>query len=123
MRVVGDQIVLPPKSFWRKGHGFDPMPCAEAAQWIDSYNAWAEVWNKHERSLDLQLSPPWPEAEYVWIAGTRNTMGFIPRTGRQRRMGVIHFTRWSPFAGGWSFCRAPASAEKITWAGWKGSGT
>ena len=30
--------------------------------WLDSFNAWVELWNKHESCRDLPCNPEWPEA-------------------------------------------------------------
>jgi hypothetical protein len=68
---------------------FQPMTVADARRWIASYNAWVEVWNKHELSHDLPLSPEWAEAASVGHFGPlpRSCLMFHPRGGTQS--GVI----------------------------------
>jgi len=98
---------------WR----FSPMSWAEVEHWIDSYNSWAEIWNIHERSSDLPLSPPWPGAEFgPTFRLPLSALVFRPRG--DARIGAIRVVGWREFFGGWSYCRTPADVGSVAWAGW-----
>ena len=114
-RMDDAQIALPPPyPKWK----FRPMRRREAEAWLERYNAWVDVWNRHETDLALPLSPDWPEAVSVFAPGLpESALVFRPRDG-QAGLGVIRLKNWRPYAPGWSFCRMPASAERIVWAGW-----
>src|SRR5262245_30634952 len=116
--MVDDDIFLPlpPASFRRKRDGFRPMTEAEAVRWIASYNAWVTIWNKHEGSRDLPLSPPWPEADLVVFLSSLAVLAFAPKDGPYR-LGMMRLRRWKHYEPGWSICRQTADAERVVWAG------
>jgi hypothetical protein len=98
----------------------EPMTMADAKRWIDTYDAWVEVWNRHERSRDLPPAPEWPEA-HVGASGIggipASVLVFRPRAGD--RVGLIRLRKWRPYRRGWSYCRNEADAANIIWAGWE----
>jgi hypothetical protein len=108
-------LPLPPKSQWGHGRSYVPMTRAEAEYWIASHNAWVEVWNRHERSHDLPLSPDWPEATTIGPI-PKSVLAFTPRG--QSRTGYIRMRSYQCWEEGWSYCRRPANAANIIWAGW-----
>jgi hypothetical protein len=61
------------------------MTMADAERWIASYNSWVEIWNRHERSRDLPLSPEWLEADYLMSRRACLT----PRSLAQARIEVV----------------------------------
>lgn len=104
---------LPPP---RNKRRFEPMLMADVEHWVSSYNAWVDVWNKRERSRDLELSPAWPDAMFIGGDVPRSALLFEVRaTGRQ---AMMRFRGYWHFEGGWSFCRCPASVGNLIWAGW-----
>jgi hypothetical protein len=97
-----------------------PMSLDDAKRWIDSYNRWVEVWNKHETSKDLPLSPEWPEADKVASgmgAIPASVLAFHPKNGIT--IGLIRLRKWRSYHNGWSLCRNQADATNIIWAGWQ----
>jgi hypothetical protein len=95
------------------------MSRSDAEYWLASYNAWAELWNRHERDRSLPLSPDWAEAENIGVIGCslpRSALVF--RVRATQRMGAIRVRGWSPFFPSWSFCRNAADPACIVWAGW-----
>lgn len=97
-----------------------PMSLGEAGRWIDSYNRWVEVWNKHEASKDLPLNPEWPEAAKVANIGyiPTSVLAFIPKTGAglSGPHGFIRIKGWKWLSNGF---RNHADASQIVWAGWR----
>ncbi|MDE2067151.1 MAG: hypothetical protein KGK01_00085 [Bradyrhizobium sp.] len=101
------------------------MSLDDVTFWIDSYNRWVEVWNRHETSKDLPLNPEWPEADKVANIGyiPTSVLAFIPK-GAPRLSGPLGFIRikgWKSYYDGWSLCRNQADASNIIWAGWRRS--
>jgi hypothetical protein len=113
-------LPLPSKYFSAKLHpgpAFTPMSRREAEFWLASYNAWIAVWNRHERSKNLPLSPPWPEA-VIGDSPSRGVVVFMPHDCRGK-VGHVMLPGYWNFEKGWSFCRVPADPSKIRWAGWR----
>ena len=83
-----------------------PMTMEDVEFWIDSYNRWVELWNKHETSKDLPLSPEWPEA-YNVASGIgdipKSALAFVPGRKIGGKMGIIRLGKWQAFHRGWSF--------------------
>lgn len=104
----------PPPSVAKKLRA-EPMTVREADYWIGSYNAWVALWNKHERSTDLPLSPEWDEAVYCYKPYVLTFE--IRKTGRVAFFKPIR--QWSPWGEGWSFCREPIVKDQIVWAAWQ----
>jgi hypothetical protein len=104
----------------------EPMTVADAKHWIASYNAWVEVWNRHERDRDLPLSPEWSDAYLLGGAIPASVLAFKPRTGQSHEhlllngWGFIRLRKWRPFHRGWSYCRTQADPANIVWACWPG---
>jgi hypothetical protein len=109
-----------PKSFRGRKFNNEPMSLAEATYWIDSYNAWVEVWNRHETSRDLPLNPEWPKASSVAIFNCNSVLAFVPRN--ERRTGFIRLAKWQPYHKGFlNCCRNRADPANIIWAAWRHS--
>ena len=100
-----------------------PMGLDDARHWIDSYNRWVEVWNKHETSKNLPLNPEWPEADKVANIGyiPTSVLAFIPKSGAglSGPLGFIRIMGWKWYYRGSSLLRNHADASKIVWAGWR----
>jgi hypothetical protein len=100
------------------------MSLDEVELWIDRYNRWVELWNKHETSKDLPLNPGWPEADKV-ASGIgsipKSVFAFVPKSGVRLSgpLGVIRIKGWESYHKGWSMCRNPVDPGKIIWAGWR----
>lgn len=107
----GEFLPLPPDYIIREyGRPARPMKVNEARHWAESFNRWVEKWNRHECDVNLPLSPDWDEATDVHIFGPKSAIGFeVPGLG----LGIMRIAGYSPFHGGWSFCRNPVDAERI----------
>jgi hypothetical protein len=111
---------MPPKSFKRSGLcTIHPMSLSDAEYWVASYDKWVDLWNKHERSRDLPLSPDWPEADTTAAAMFgRGVLMFSPRTCVWPGEKAVIKADFSIYHKGWSFCRNHLPIERIKWAGW-----
>jgi hypothetical protein len=100
-----------------------PMSLDDVTLWIDRYNRWVEVWNRHETSKNLPLNPEWPEADKIANIGyvPRSVLAFAPKgvTRLSGPLGFIRLKKWQPYHKGWSLCRNPADGSNIIWAGWR----
>ena len=110
-------LPLPPH---RPGWGqFVPMTEDEAIYWVNSYNAWVEVWNRHERDRNLPLNPEWPEAASIVIFSPRDAISFTDRwTGLTAIMRIKGFETYHK---GFMNCLRHTidDTSKIVWAGWQ----
>jgi hypothetical protein len=114
-------ITSPSASNRRGGSVVTAMSPGALAAWLDSYDAWVALWNEHEQSKSLPLSPEWGDATVVPNTGAPMVeLRFIPRpwVGFDCHHGVIRMNPrgWKPYAEGWSFCRTPAPRPVV--GGW-----
>ncbi len=98
-----------------------PMTPDEVQKWVASYNDWAALWNRHETSADLPLSPEWVAAHWEYTplfssALPNSCLVFV--TNSDHRVGAVRVAGWQPYHDGWSHCRHPVAVKKVVWAGW-----
>jgi hypothetical protein len=97
------------------------MTPAEVEEWVASYNDWVALWNRHETSADLPLSPKWKAADWEYgplfsSALPESCLVFV--TNDDHRVGAIRVVGWQPHYANGSFCRNPVTLDRVTWAGW-----
>ncbi len=114
MMTKEEMAPLPPAYSKRR---FRPMAWRDVQFWLERYNAFVEVWNRHEMDRSLPLAARWAEADMIFDPGLpASALTFRPHG---QEAVAIRLRRWQRFAPGWSFCRVPAPLERVIWAAWE----
>ncbi|GLQ11451.1 hypothetical protein GCM10007913_33830 [Devosia yakushimensis] len=101
---------------------FAPTPARLSRRWtrvdwvdltqlLASYNAWVRLWNVHETSIDLPLSPEWWDGKIPASVGS--ILELVLNDGR---IVEVKLRGWFHFYDGMSFCRNEARVTDVMWA-------
>ena len=93
------------------------MARADIERVLGAFNRWVEMWNRHEASRDLPLSPKSDEGTYCWVMTSKSVLywrDFITGTDCVMRVkGWQNFTKQpSPFQ------KQTADPADVIWAAW-----
>jgi len=107
-------LPLPPK-YTKLGTAF-PMSERAARVWLNSYDKWVDLWNKHEKDSKLPLGPDWEDAGTVGVH-IISALGFSPRN-TSGTIGIVRMKGFIVYEKGMSFIRNKSKSDAIAWAGW-----
>lgn len=109
----------PPPRMYSAYNWIGPACIAEAVRFIDRYNAWVALWNRHELDQSLPIGPE-PECGgefHKWVRESalicRDRPG-NPNSGLVMRL--LGWSTWEPKAR--QHIRRRADIGTLVWAGW-----
>lgn len=87
--------------------------------WLDSFNAWVELWNRHEIRPDLPWQPEWLDARFIHCGLSHESNRAFSIRNQKHIVHLFFRTRsykiWSREG---SFLRCRLSMRDIAWACW-----
>ena len=106
----------PPRNAVRLGREVFSMSEQAARAWLASYDEWVDLWNKHERDINLPLSPEWEDAEKISQFRIRSALLF--RAREKEVYGFIRMEGFRDFGNELSCLRKKSKPDVIVWGAW-----